>query len=190
MLVRDLEPGDEPGVHTLLEAAFDGPAVAALWRDVRARGHVRRELVAVDDDAPGVLGHVGLSHGWLDTRERLLDVWVLSPLSTRPDRQGHGVGSRLLEAALRAQAEAGVPALFLEGSPDYYGSRGFARASGLGFEPPTRRIPDAAFQVALGETHEPWMTGRLVYRDVWWEHDSTGLRDPLLAELEERLGPS
>ena len=25
------------------------------------------------------------------------------------------------------------------------------------------------------------MTGALVYRDVWWEHDAAGLRDPDLA---------
>ena len=37
------------------------------------------------------------------------------------------------------------------------------------------------------DAHEPWMTGRLVYRDVWWEHDSTGLRDPDLAEVEARF---
>ena len=34
------------------------------------------------------------------------------------------------------------------------------------------------------------MTGALVYRDVWWEHDAAGLRDPDLAELEEILGQS
>ena len=34
------------------------------------------------------------------------------------------------------------------------------------------------------------MTGALVYRDVWWEHDAAGLRDPDLAELEEVLGQS
>ena len=33
--------------------------------------------------------------------------------------------------------------------------------------------------------YQSWMTGRLVYRDVWWRHDAAGLRDPLLAELEE-----
>ena len=31
------------------------------------------------------------------------------------------------------------------------------------------------------------MTGRVVYRDVWWEHDATGLRDPLLAQVEFNL---
>lgn len=32
------------------------------------------------------------------------------------------------------------------------------------------------------------MTGRLIYRDVWWEHDCAGLRDPVLAEVERALG--
>jgi putative acetyltransferase len=31
------------------------------------------------------------------------------------------------------------------------------------------------------------MTGRVVYPDVWWRRDAAGLRDPLLAELEERF---
>ena len=29
------------------------------------------------------------------------------------------------------------------------------------------------------------MTGQLIYRDLWWRQDAAGLRDPLLAELEE-----
>ena len=31
------------------------------------------------------------------------------------------------------------------------------------------------------------MTGQLIYPDVWWEHGAAGLRDPRLAELEERF---
>ena len=34
----------------------------------------------------------------------------------------------------------------------------------------------------------PWMTGAVVYRDVWWEHDAAGLRDPYLARVEQLLG--
>lgn len=37
---------------------------------------------------------------------------------------------------------------------------------------------------------QDWMTGPLVYPDVWWRHDGAGLRDPALAELEELLGRS
>ena len=35
------------------------------------------------------------------------------------------------------------------------------------------------------DAHEPWMTGRLVYPDVWWQLDLVGLRDPLLRQLED-----
>ena len=57
-----------------------------------------------------------------------------------------------------------------------------------GFVRPSVRIPDPAFQVALLAGHEEWMTGALVYVDPFWSEDRVGLRDPLLAELEERLG--
>jgi hypothetical protein len=43
-------------------------------------------------------------------------------------------------------------------------------------------------QVALLSGHGAWMVGRVVYRDVWWEHDAAGLRDPELAEIERALG--
>ena len=182
--IRPAGPSDAHGLAGVVRAAFaeEGPAVAAIWADVVARGLDRASLVAVDDE---VVGHVGLSHAWLDARRQLVDVLVLSPLSVRPDRQSAGIGTALLGAALEAATAAGAPAVFLEGSPHFYGRRGFARAGAHGFEAPSRRTPDAAFQVVLLPGHEAWMTGRVVYRDVWWEHDAAGLRDPVLAELEQ-----
>jgi len=50
---------------------------------------------------------------------------------------------------------------------------------------PSRRTPEAAFQVVTFDSHAPWMTGRVVYPDVWWRHDCAGLRDPGLAFLED-----
>jgi putative acetyltransferase len=188
MQIRRQYPDESEVVAAVVTAAFgeEGAKVAAVWADVVARGLARASLVV--DDGGEVVGHVGLSHAWLDARDRLVDVLVLSPLSVRPDRQARGRGTALVAAALVAAVDLGAPAVFLEGDPRYYGRRGFARASGHGFEAPSRRTPDPAFQVALLPEHEPWMTGRLVYRDVWWEHDAAGLRDPLLAEVEAALG--
>jgi putative acetyltransferase len=84
-------------------------------------------------------------------------------------------------------AVIGAPMLVLEGSPFYYGPRGFERASRHGILAPSARTPEPAFQVALFDGWEPWMTGRVVYRDVWWSHDAAGLRDPDLARLEQRF---
>jgi putative acetyltransferase len=52
--------------------------------------------------------------------------------------------------------------VFLEGSPLYYGKRGFADATKLGFRPPTLRYPPGAFQVAKLSSYEEWMTGTFI----------------------------
>lgn len=188
MTIRAAGVHDRAGITDVIGAAFaaEGEKVAAVWADVVGRGLARAELVSVD--GADITGHVGLSHAWLDARERLVDVLVLSPLSVRPDLQGAGIGTALVGAALTRAEELGAPALFLEGSPDYYGRRGFVRAAGQGFHAPSQRTPEPAFQVALLTTWQPWMTGRVVYRDVWWEHDAAGLRDPELAQIEQALG--
>ena len=138
-----------------------------------------------------MVGHVGLSQGWVDARPALVEVWVLSPLSVEPGHQRGGIGTALLAAAVETARRSGVPVLFLEGSPAYYGARGFERADRRGFLPAAlERTPRAAFQCVVFDGLEEWMTGQLIYPAVWWEHDAAGLRDPRLAELEERLATS
>jgi putative acetyltransferase len=183
--VRPERAGDP--VAEVIRAAFtdDGDNVAALWVELAASDLLLGSLVAEVDGE--VVGHVGLSHAWVDARRELVDVWVLSPLSVSPERQGAGVGTRLVAAALDAARAGGAPLLFLEGDPGYYGPRGFERADLHGFAPATTRTPAPAFQVVRFETHEEWMTGRLVYPDIWWRYDAAGLRDPRLAEIEELL---
>jgi putative acetyltransferase len=183
MTLRPATPADD--VAGVIRAAFgeEGEQVAAIWADLVREGLVLGSIVAEVDGA--VVGHVGLSPAWLDARRELVDVWLLSPLSVLPDHEGGGLGTRLVEAAVEAAAAGGAPMLFLEGSPAYYGSRGFEPARPLGVLPPTDRVPGPAFQVVRLDGYRPWMTGRLVHRDVWWRHDAAGLRDPLLAELEK-----
>ncbi|WP_437441373.1 hypothetical protein [Streptomyces aureus] len=81
-------------------------------------------------------------------------------------------------ALLVAIMRTGVPLVFLEGSPHYYGMCGFEGAGAVGFRSPSLRIPEAAFQVARLSAHEPWMTGTFVYSEAFWAFDCVGLRDP------------
>jgi putative acetyltransferase len=157
-----------------------------MVRMLASTGAARVSLVALVDDE--IVGHVGLSHAWVDARRELVDVLVLSPLSVRPDRQATGIGTALIAAALTAASDRGAPAVFLEGAWSYYGARGFRSGAPLGFERPSARIPERAFQVALLPAHEPWMVGRLVYPEAFWATDTVGLRDPQLAEIEELSG--
>jgi putative acetyltransferase len=188
MEIRSVMPADELAAEEVVSAAFGEPRdgrVVQMMRALRASGAARASLVAVIDEE--LVGHVGLSRGWVDARRELVEVVVLSPLSVRPDLQGRGVGTALLAAALENAGGHGAPAVFLEGSPNYYGRRGFSSASSLGFERPSTRIPDPGFQVALLSSYQPWMVGRLVYPEAFWTTDTVGLRDPELERVEAQI---
>ncbi|MFC5178756.1 GNAT family N-acetyltransferase [Nocardioides taihuensis] len=199
MTVRSATPGDDAAVDRVVRAAFDdeGDQVAAIWAELGPLGHLRASLVAVvgavdgaDGGADAVVGHVGLSRAWVDARRALVEVLVLSPLSVLPEHQGRGHGTALVAAAVDTARAAGTPVLLLEGSPTYYGARGFTPAALHGLLPASVRVPAAAFQAVFLDGWESWMAGRLVYPDVWWRHEGVGLRDPLLAELEGLFGRS
>jgi putative acetyltransferase len=189
--IRPEQPADRHAVRRVIEAAFGdqgreehGRDVADLWGSIGR--HQRASLVLEENGR--VVGHVGLSRAWVDARRALVDVWLLSPLAIVPERQRAGFGTALLAAAVQTAPGSGAPGLFLEGSPLYYGARGFVRADRHGFVPAAlERTPRAAFQCALFDSHEDWMTGQLVYPGIWWERDAAGLRDPHLAELEKRF---
>ena len=163
-------------VHTL---AFGGggriPALVAALRLAPAP-LAPMSLVATLGDR--VVGHVLLSGCRLDAPHRIVDVLSLSPLGVLPAHQRQGIGTRLIQHALAAADDQGVPLVFLEGSPDFYGRRGFERAGAAGFRSPSLRIPDAVFQVARLSAYEPWMMGTFVYSEPFWALDCVGLREP------------
>ena len=177
MLIRAERPDDVDAVRDVHRQAFEAQRVIGLVDALReaAAPLAPLSLVATIDDR--VVGHVLLSAGRLDAPMRVVDVLVLSPLGVRPEYQRRGIGTALVEHACQAADATGAPLLFLEGAPAYYGRRGFREAAPLGFRKPSLRIPDAAFQVAVLGTHEPWMTGTLVYSDPFWALDCVGLRE-------------
>jgi putative acetyltransferase len=185
VVIRREREEDRAAVRAVHTAAFAGqPQVADLADTLRAADAPLEplSLVAVADG--DVVGHVLLSAGRLDAPRRIVDVLVLSPLGVLPRFRRRGIGTRLVSRALAEADESGAPLLFLEGSPDYYGKRGFKRADEYAFRSPSLRIPPAAFQVAPLSAYERWMTGTLVYSETFWALDCVGLRDPEVAGAE------
>ena len=188
MEIRNVMPAERLAAEEVVSAAFGEPPdgrVVQMMRALQITGAARASVVAVVDGE--LVGHVGLARGWVDARRELVEMVVLSPLSVRPDRQGHGVGTALLAAALQIVGDRGAPAVFLEGSPDYYGRRGFSSASALGFDRPSTRIPDPGVQVTLLSSYQPWMVGRLIYPEAFWTTGTVGLRDPELERVEAMI---
>ncbi|MER5966514.1 N-acetyltransferase [Streptomyces sp. NPDC002057] len=178
-MIRQETTDDHRDVREVHTRAFgDGDRVPGLVEALRVAeaAWAPMSFVAVVDDR--VVGHVLLSATRLDAPRRIVDVLSLSPLGVVPEFQGQGIGTRLLAHALEAADRQGVPLVFLEGSPHYYGTRGFEAAGAVGFRSPSLRIPEAAFQVARLSAHEPWMTGTFVYSEAFWAFDCVGLRDP------------
>jgi putative acetyltransferase len=171
---------DRDAVGRLHRAAFQGRgrAVADLVDDLRQSLTTGPGLSLVADEAGDVVGHALFTRALLDAPRRLVEVQVLSPLAVRPDRQRRGVGAALVRAGLEILAERGVPVVFLEGDPGYYARLGFRAGAGQGFRRPSLRIPHAAFQARTLPAHETWMTGTLVYSEIFWRHDAVGLREP------------
>ena len=181
VVVRPERADDHGAVRDVHARAFgDGDRVPRLVDTLRAAEAplAPTSLVAVVGER--VVGHVMLSACRLDALPRLVDVVSLSPLGVLPEFQRQGIGTRLVADALGAADGRGIPLVFLEGSPHYYGPRGFADATEAGFRPPTLRLPPGAFQVAKLSSFEEWMTGTFVYSDVFWALDCVGLRPPRL----------
>jgi putative acetyltransferase len=177
LVIRPQHTDENAVVRDVVAAAFahqDG--VAGLVDALRESWAWVEELSLVADEDGEVVGHVLLTKGLLDAPERLVDVLVLSPLSVRPDRQRTGIGKALVRAAADAAERYGAPLIFLEGDPAYYAPQGFRAGGPLGFGRPSTRIPEPAFQVMPLATYADWMTGTLVYCDVFWRLDFVGLR--------------
>ncbi|MPY54250.1 GNAT family N-acetyltransferase [Streptomyces acidicola] len=179
MTLREERAGDREAVRGLhLEAFGDhGSVVANLTdalRDIVVPG---RGLSLVAEQAGQVVGHVMFTRSLLDAPRRLVDVQVLSPLAVLPGHQRQGIGSALVRGGLELLVQRAVPLVFLEGDPAYYTRFGFVSGGELEFRKPSLRIPDAAFQVLRLPAHEAWMTGTLVYSELFWQHDAVGLRD-------------
>jgi putative acetyltransferase len=177
LVIRPEVAGDREAVRRVHARAFgDSDRVPGLVDALRAARAALAPLSLVAAVGDRVVGHVMLSACRLDALPRLVDVMSLSPLGVLPEFQRRGIGTRLVARALAEADALAVPLVFLEGSPRYYGRRGFADATAAGFRPPTLRYPPGAFQVAELSSYEDWMTGTFVYSDTFWALDCVGLR--------------
>lgn len=121
--MREMRAGEEAAVDALLRTAFDSAEEAEIVRALRKAGDIAGEQVVAEDGA--VIGYLGLSamrapRGWL----------CLAPVAVAPDRQGQGIGRRMVRF-VAGWADAAGQTLVVLGDPAFYERCGFRKAEGL-----------------------------------------------------------
>lgn len=164
--LRHETPDDIVAIEAVTVAAFaQAPHTSHteqfIVRALRAANELTRSIIA--EEHGQVIGHVALSPVTItgDHGETAGDWYGLGPISVLPQRQGQGIGSRLMEQALselRAMQAAGCVLL---GDPAYYKRFGFRTCAGLQLP----GVPPEYFMALALQGTAP--TGAVQYSDAF-----------------------
>lgn len=132
MTIRNEQSQDIEAISRLTEAAFRNEEYSShtehfIVNALRRTGQLSISLVAAEHDE--ILGHVAISP--VSISSGVTGWYGLGPISVRPDRQGKGIGSALMRAALQQLRQQGVAGCVVLGDPAYYGRFGFKAHPGL-----------------------------------------------------------
>lgn len=158
LTIRNEQAEDIQRIATLTAAAFKQAEHSShtehfIVDALRRAGQLTVSLVAVENGE--ILGHVAISP--VTVSSGATDWHGLGPISVLPNRQGQGIGSRLMKAALAELQGKGAAGCVVLGEPGYYARFGFKAHPGL--ELPG--VPQEYFQALSFNGH--WPTGTVQY---------------------------
>jgi putative acetyltransferase len=125
VVFRVAGPNDNTSTRQVVHAAFRDEDVATFLDALRADGCIIGEWLAEDSSGPIAL--IVFSRVWVERQDgERFRAAMLTPLAVRPDRQGLGIGSELMDYALRSLEAGGETLFFVLGHPSYYPRAGFS----------------------------------------------------------------
>lgn len=132
IIIRQEMPSDVQGIHDVTMAAFlDAPHTdhteQFIVKALRESGVLAISLVAEEDGE--LVGHVALSP--VTISDESMNWYGLGPISVAPNKQGNGIGSKLMHGAIQALKEIDAYGCVLLGEPSYYQRFGFKVRDGL-----------------------------------------------------------
>ncbi|WP_433766351.1 GNAT family N-acetyltransferase [Pseudomonas putida] len=162
LTIRNEQTEDIQRIATLTAAAFKHAEHSShtehfIVDALRRAGQLTVSLVAVENDE--IFGHVAISPVTLSGGET--GWYGLGPISVSPNRQGQGIGSTLMKAALAELQGKGAAGCVLLGEPGYYNRFGFKANTGL--ELPG--VPQEYFQALSFSGDVP--TGTVQYHEAF-----------------------
>lgn len=132
MHIRPEQPNDSAAIEVVTIAAFaqaphSDQTEHFIVRALRAAGVLAVSLVA--EEGGKVVGHVAVSP--VQISDGTPGWYGLGPISVVPERQGQGVGTQLMHAALQALRALGARGCVVLGDPAFYGRLGFVAEPAL-----------------------------------------------------------
>jgi putative acetyltransferase len=122
--------GREPGIIDLFTTTFtasegedEGALIGELVRNLLG-GTADKDLFVFTAEEDGMI-IAGIVFSRLSYEKDERTVFVLAPVAVAPDRQGRGIGQKLLTHGLAALRSAGIDIAVTYGDPNYYAKVGF-----------------------------------------------------------------
>jgi len=127
MRIRIATSQEQDAIREVHQSAFpeaERQIVADLAVRLLTEQTVPPTISLVAESEGVVVGHVAFSPVTI-VGDEITQGYILAPLAVKPDFQGRGIGSQLIEDARKKLAQLGVHVLFVYGDPAFYGRFGF-----------------------------------------------------------------
>ena len=134
--IRHCGEGDFEQIQKLLIDAFPTKAESELVNELRSADRIVCEMVVTDNDA--IVGHIAFSPVQIEYTpgdvNNVLRGVGLAPLAVSRDHQGCGIGSKLVEFAIKDSLIGKQDFVVVLGYPGFYTRLGFQKASNFGLK--------------------------------------------------------
>ena len=165
--IRSEKPEDPSQIQRVNERAFAQPTEADIVDRLRRACADSLSLVAEDE---GVVGYILFTPAVIESPGRRVVGMGLAPMAVLPNRQRHGIGSKLVRRGLEILRERGCPFVIVLGHPEYYPRFGFEPASLHRIACQWEGVPDEAFMVLILDANAmEGVSGVAKYRDEFSE---------------------
>jgi putative acetyltransferase len=165
--VRPEIRADARAIGELHRRAFGGDAETRMVEELRESEGYLPTLSLVAIEGGTVVGHLMLTLVTFvpdDDAKPELTVLSLAPVGVVPEVQNQGVGTRLVDVAIRRAATRPEPFIVVLGHPTYYPRFGVRKASELGVRCGVAPDADDAYMVRRLPAFRPPGPGVVEYR--------------------------